>query len=679
MASAAAGSIRSTSARAILWTTGATLLATLVAVVLVEANSSRQGFQTQLSVLGEITATYATPALEFDDPAAGHEALGALKRNPAVTFAALLDTHGKVFATVGTPPAELGGALGAVDGFASGSGYVDWTQPVASESGRLGTLVIRASTGRLFREITEVIVAVVLIGCLAMAMAWLAASRMSDRLVGPLAELARASEAMSGGDLTAALDLDLDREDEVGTLGAAFVGMRNHLRELVTRLGESVVAVNGEAGRLGEASEAMFAEARKQESAASETTESIERMSSSVWQVGSIAESLAETAADSSRATTEIDAAVERAAASIDRVFESADSAASSVLEMTAAIRQIGENADHLAGATGATIDSMEGLRVSVSDVAANAQRTSESTRQATESALLGEAAVGEAIVGMREIENSFSGLEKIIDELAERSQSIHDVLQVIDGVVEQTNLLALNAAIISSQAGEHGRAFSVVAQEIKNLAERTQLSTREISDSIELVLGGVASAVEATAVGADRVRDGARRSADAGEALRKIRVTTAESSEAVAAIVAATASQGSGIEAVAGELDRVRELVGQVTHATHEQSSASADIQRSVESVRQLAEDLKRSTSEQTDQSRFTAEAVARVVVGVSQIHEAISGQRSEVEQILEAVKIFEDGATETSRRAEQMKSTVAALHERSETVKAEVERFRV
>ena len=336
-------SIRSTSARAILWTTGATLLATLVAVLVVELSVFRKEFETQLGVLGQMTSMYAMPALEFDDPAAGEEALEVLRANPQVVFAVIVNPSGRVFATVGNVPADAASSLGGREGLNAGSGYLDWTQKIQSEGGPLGTLVIRASTARIYTDLVEITFVVLLIGCIAMALAWLAASRMSDRLVGPLEELAKASEAMSQGDLATAMDIDVDRDDEVGTLASTFTGMRRHLRELVTRVGESVVSVSNETERLSEASEAMFAEARKQEVAASETTESIERMSSSVWQVGSIAESLAETAADSSRATTEIDAAVERAAASIDRVFESADSAASSVLEMTAAIRQIGE------------------------------------------------------------------------------------------------------------------------------------------------------------------------------------------------------------------------------------------------------------------------------------------------------------------------------------------------
>jgi methyl-accepting chemotaxis protein len=678
MQATARRSIRSVLARAIIWTTGATLAVTLVVVCALEWRLFQNEQETRLNSIGGVIAAYSVTAFEFDDPMAGDEALAALAASGDVIFAVLLRPSGEEFASYGSVPNGLDvRELAATPGSNVSTAFVDWSRPIESGDKQVGSLVIRADTSALIRSIMELIAIVLAIAAIAMVVAWFIAARLRENIVSPLDELARTSEAMSDGDLSA--EIEIVRDDEVGVLASAFGTMKNRLRVVVSQVRESALAVHGEATRLGDASEAMFAEARRQEAAASETIESIERMSSSVLEVSTTAESLAETAADSNRAMSEIDAAVEHASHNIERVFESSDSAASSVLQMTAAIRQIAENADHLDGATGKTIDSMGELRDSVSDVADNARRTLESTTQAAESARRGEVAVEASITGMKGIEDSFGGIESIVAELAERSQSIHEVLQVIEGVVEQTNLLALNAAIISSQAGEHGKAFSVVAQEVKSLAERTQHSTREISDSIQLVLRGVEAAVEATAAGAERVRDGAQRSEEAGTALRQIRETAEESSEAVSSIVTATASQGNGIQAVANELDRVKDLVGQVSHATHEQSNASADIQQSVETVRQLAEDLKRSTSEQTRQTRLTTEAVERLVTGVAQIHQSTQGQRTDVTQILESVQVFEEGATETTRRAEEMKTTVDALSERSGGLETEVGHFRL
>jgi len=678
MANGSHRSIRSDLARAIVWTTGGALVATLLVLSAVEYNRFQSEVENRLESLSGVISAYSIPAFEFDDPNAAAEALAALSASPDVTYAALLANDQTLFATYGTPPTGVDPrTLAKTPGVTFRTGSVDSVQTIRSDGRTVGTVLIRAETSRLVQSMIEIFSVVLAIAIFGTIGAWFTAARLRESIAMPLDQLARTSEAMRNGDLTAVIDVE--REDELGALAKAFSGMKDRLRDIVAQVRESAISVNGEASRLADASEAMFGEARRQETAASDTIESIERMSASVLEVSSTAESLSETAEHANRAMSEIDGAVEHASHNIDRVFESADSAASSVLEMTAAVRQIAENADHLATATGATIDSMGELRESVGEVADNARRSVESTNQAAESARRGEAAVEETVAGMKGIEESFGGLETIVGELAERSQSIHEVLQVIESVVEQTNLLALNAAIISSQAGEHGKAFSVVAQEVKNLADRTQHSTREISDSIQLVLRGVEAAVGATETGAERVREGARRSAEAGEALREIRATAEESSQAASAIVEATATQSSGIQSVGQELDRVRELVGQVTHATHEQSNASSDIQQSVETVRQLAEDLKRSTGEQTRQSRLTTMAVEQLVAGVSQIHQATAGQRNDVAQIVEAVQVFQDGATETTRRAEEMKTTVDALSERSGGLETEVGRFRL
>ncbi|MCB0874544.1 MAG: hypothetical protein KDC36_14310, partial [Thermoleophilia bacterium] len=165
----------------------------------------------------------------------------------------------------------------------------------------------------------------------------------------------------------------------------------------------------------------------------------------------------------------------------------------------------------------------LELLSGSVRQVESNARESHGLSEATAQKAAHGVSAVQETVGGMQEIQVSFRGLDTIISSLSSKSESIGEVVKVIESVVEQTNLLALNAAIISSQAGEHGRAFAVVADEIRNLAERTAASTREIADLIESVQGGVFDAVAAMGQGATRVERGVELSNEAGRILREI------------------------------------------------------------------------------------------------------------------------------------------------------------
>jgi methyl-accepting chemotaxis protein len=450
------------------------------------------------------------------------------------------------------------------------------------------------------------------------------------------------------------------------------------LRRLVAQVRESTVAVARESERLASASESMSGEARAHERTAIDMASSVEELSAQMAELSRTATHLATSAEQASSAAASTDQALGVSARGINSLFETVDETAASVLQLTTAVRQIAGNAAQLDTATRATSESMVSLDQSLREVENNARESRGATEEAAEAARSGERAVDASIAGMGELAESFGSVQRIVAELAERSKAIEQVLRVIDEVADQTNLLSLNAAIIASQAGSHGQAFSVVASEVKSLAKRTAGSAREIGASIGAVLKGIDSAVAATRSGAERVREGVRRSEEAGAALRAIRASAERSSSAVSAIAHATEQQVSGVETVAAELTRVKNMVDEIARGTREQDNAGSEIQRGIETVRELAEDLKRATGELSDQSRISAQAVSAVAATLTQIRDSSEAQRTAGVQILEAAQHFRNGASETTRRAEAMRTTVDALKERSAALERELAHFR-
>src|SRR5437870_7745307 len=122
-----------------------------------------------------------------------------------------------------------------------------------------------------------------------------------------------------------------------------------------------------------------------------------------------------------------------------------------------------------------------------------------------------------ESIEGMEQIRQSVVASNAVVSRLGERSLAIGRILNVIEDIAEQTNLLALNAAILAAQAGEHGRGFSVVASEIRELSERTAASTREIAGLIQSVQSEVANALASMSEGTKLVEHGVTLSHQAG------------------------------------------------------------------------------------------------------------------------------------------------------------------
>jgi methyl-accepting chemotaxis protein len=278
----------------------------------------------------------------------------------------------------------------------------------------------------------------------------------------------------------------------------------------------------------------------------------------------------------------------------------------------------------------------------------------------------------------MLQIQASFKGLEKIISDLDEKSESIGEVVKVIEGVVEQTNLLALNAAIISSQAGEHGRAFAVVADEVRSLAERTAGSTREISGLIESVQQGVADAVGAMENGSQRVENGVTLSRQAGDILRVIGESARTSSERIHEIVDATSRQTAQIGKVELAMEQLKNIAQQLNRGTHEQDNASADITRAVERMRDLGQRVKRSTQEQSKESTLITRSVEIVASRINQILEATTEQGKQGRQILEALQVFRDVTSQSTARGQILRQSLDDLSERSHVLEEEIGRFR-
>jgi len=288
-------------------------------------------------------------------------------------------------------------------------------------------------------------------------------------------------------------------------------------------------------------------------------------------------------------------------------------------------------------------------------------------------------AAVHETVEGMEQIQDSFKGIESIIANLSEKSESIGAVVKVIESVVEQTNLLALNAAIISSQAGEHGRAFSVVAEEVRSLAERTASSTRQIAELIESVQDGVLDAVSAMEQGATRVERGVELSNEAGRILREIGESSQQSTRWAKEIVEATRGQAADIDQVGIAMNQVKETATQLNRGTHEQDNAGNEVTRGVEQMLHLGLEVKNATQEQRRESSLITRSVEVVAVRIKEILVETQDQSKRADQIQEALQIFREVTVQTTRRAANASETVADLSAHAQGLEEEIGRFRL
>jgi len=236
--------------------------------------------------------------------------------------------------------------------------------------------------------------------------------------------------------------------------------------------------------------------------------------------------------------------AVQQSTAAIDR--------------MTSSIQESAGNIEDLEGAIAETFASMTDVSKAISQVERVAHDSAKLSAQATHDASLGGEALQATLNGIDRINDATQTAFEVISSLVRGTEQIGAIIVVIKGVADQTNLLALNASIIASQSGEHGKGFGVVAVEIKNLAERTRVSTSEIGSLIETIREESDRAMDAMRRGMDNVDQGVRVGRQAGEAFQKILESTSSSGDMVQEIAAAARKHAQRIKDLTQSMQRV-------------------------------------------------------------------------------------------------------------------------
>ncbi len=224
----------------------------------------------------------------------------------------------------------------------------------------------------------------------------------------------------------------------------------------------------------------------------------------------------------------------------------------------------------------------MNEMSATVHEVANNASSAAQATRDADKQANTGQAVVNEAIQSINILSEEMNRASDVIRQLEAESENIGSVLEVIRGIAEQTNLLALNAAIEAARAGEQGRGFAVVADEVRTLASRTQISTSEIQSMIERLQQNSRQAVTAMGSSSLHASHTVEQAAEAGVAL----------------------------DGITAAVDHIARMTEQIASAAEEQSSVAEEINRNVVNVRDIAME----TVEGANQSAMNSETLRQV-----------------------------------------------------------------
>ena len=270
---------------------------------------------------------------------------------------------------------------------------------------------------------------------------------------------------------------------------------------------------------------------------------------------------------------------IEKLQGMISKVAHVTDKVASASVELSATAEEISKGTDTLTSRASQTAAAVEEMNATVSQVAQNSGKAATLAQETVKTAKDGGSVVSDTISGMQQLSDAVSSSATIISELGKSSDQIGEIVRVIEDIADQTNLLALNAAIEAARAGEQGRGFAVVADEVRKLAERTTKATKEIGDMIRQIQQDTRGAVESMQQGTVKVTSGVDLVNKTGEALARIVEMVSESADMIRQIAVASEEQSVATQQIANDIENVAKVTKESASGANESAKASHDL----------------------------------------------------------------------------------------------------
>ncbi|RMF48156.1 MAG: methyl-accepting chemotaxis protein [Deltaproteobacteria bacterium] len=494
----------------------------------------------------------------------------------------------------------------------------------------------------------------------------------------PVRRLVAATEELAEGDLT--VEVRESGRDELGQLGHAITGMADKLIGIVRQIQVTVTQVQQASGQLDRYSDEVLQGSDRQKQDIDQAADKIMELETIVIQVSGNLENLSRSLADSTGSAEQMSHSIGEVSRMTGQLAEAVDSISSSISQMNSALGQNLELVEYLA----ASATEMRSTAASLADMSAGVGEKAAASAQLTEQVSTlaredGARALDEVVQRTGSNREQIFHYRELIHSLGEKSEGIGDILAVIRSVAEQTNLLALNAAIIAAQAGEHGRSFAVVADEIRKLSETT---TGQI-DQIEQVIGGVQVELATAVESIDQIIGGADASlqavSGAREVLDHIVRRADESGECAAEIAAAARQQASGSRQIEEEIGRSADQVEEIRSMIAEQKRGGDQIVAATEDLRLIAEKLKTSTREQAEGSQVVSKGLSDILEFSRDIGQAMEQERQASQAMVQSLMQISGVAENNLKVMRSLGDCIDQMRSLAERLVPEVRRFRL
>lgn len=400
---------------------------------------------------------------------------------------------------------------------------------------------------------------------------------IAKKITAPLKSLVDATKQVAEGNLT--VKINNPSKDELGKLSESISYMVNNISNII----QLVMS----------ASKSIYVSSHELTATSEEIEKTTEQVALAIGQV-------AEGAAEQSKTAVDVHGMMEQTTRSMQDIAEDAKENSTIVAEASDVVFQ--------------TVSALDNVNESAIAVSKAAENSSEAAKK-------GQSVVGKTVEGMERINISTTNSAEKIQLLGQRSQRIGEIIEVIDDIAEQTNLLALNAAIEAARAGEHGKGFAVVADEVRKLAEKSANATKEISTLIENIQSGVEEAALSMNVGTEEVKKGAQLAEEAGTALKQILIATEKVVDQIQQVTSVAGKMKSDTVKIREVVDKVAQTAQNNRNSSEKVASDTQQVLKAIDDITAIAQETAASTEEVSASAEQQTASIQEVTIAAQRL----------------------------------------------------------
>ncbi|GAB7026648.1 methyl-accepting chemotaxis protein [Geotalea toluenoxydans] len=547
--------------------------------------------------------------------------------------------------------------------------------PVLSGTERVGTIDFSYSHARVMGNIlSQTMVSIVLTGVLFLLLGAFTIFFFNRDIGSKIALINANLNQVSSGDLTTRTKQFAN--DELGSISYGLDFVIGWLSTTVGRIKKISSNVADATNHLSRTFRTLIKGVTQQQESTGKALLSVQNSLVSQQQIINATEELLDLSRESTSALGDILSASQGVVDKMDRLSSHVDSSYGTIIGLSNAANEVASVAAKADGSVAAADLAVSGINSSVTRIAAIVRETTDVSEEMNSIiAEQGVKSVNDAIESMQKIDQLAASLSGTISSLGSRSNDIAKILEVIKEVTDQTKLLSLNAQILSGQAGEHGRPFSVVAAQMKELSNKTANSTTEIEAIVSAIQHEISLAVSSAIATSRMVAEGKTVAVKVNEALLQIRDASQRSTQMVSTIQDVTADQNQGLQGIVKAFDEIRELINEVNRTTGVENDGIKGLQQDFDTIREATRITRSASESQVESIQLISKNLTMANDKTCEIATASRKQREMSEELIVAMEKVSHISIDTVKGVKEVATRFGGISEAVNTLHREIE----